>query len=260
MGDWKAADMFAQEAVWGPPPDSPRLGHDEVHVWRVYLNQSNATRRRLFETLSADECARASRFYFEVDREAFIVGRGALREILGRYLGLKPAAIRFDYSPYGKPSLAAGMGAGAFQFNLSHSHRIALYALARSRRLGVDVELLNERHAGLEIAERFFSPAEAATLRALPIEAQTLGFFNCWTRKEAYIKALGEGLSHPLQSFTVSLKPGMPAALLEAAGDPLSVSRWVFRELQPGPLYVGALAVEGPPPAFHLWRWAAAKE
>jgi 4'-phosphopantetheinyl transferase len=249
--------MGARETEWGRPPGSPRLGQDEVHVWRVYLNQTSSTRRRLFETLSADERGRAARYHFEADREAFVVGRGLLRSLLGRYLGLTPAAIRFDYSRYGKPSLAAGTGGDALQFNVSHSHRVALYALTRSRRVGVDVELLNERHASAEVAERFFSAAEAAALRALPPGERTLGFFNCWTRKEAYIKALGEGLSHPLQGFTVSLKPGAPAMLLEAAGDSLAVSHWVFRELLPGPLYVGALAVEGPPASFRLWRWAA---
>jgi len=250
--------MSSQRGEWGRAPGSPVLGGDEVHVWRAYLNQDARTRRRLHDTLSPDERARAARFHFEVDREYFIVGRGVLRAILGRYLGASPAAVRFDYGPYGKPSLAGATG-GALEFNVSNSHRVALYALTRSRRLGVDVELINERHSGPEIAERFFSAAEVSALRALPEEERTPAFFNCWTRKEAYIKALGEGLSHPLHSFSVSLVPGAPAALLAADVDPLEASRWAFDALFPGPLYAAALAVEGPRPALRLWHWSAAE-
>lgn len=251
-----AADMVSHERAWAPPPSRPELGEDEVHVWRAYLSQTEAARRKLYAMLSEDERARAARFHFAADRESFVVGRGAQRDILGRYLGAEPAAIRFDYSRYGKPSLA-GPHHGALQFNVSNSHRVALYAVARSRRLGVDVELLNARHAGEEIAERFFSAAEVSSLRGLAPGARTAGFFNCWTRKEAYIKALGEGLSHPLHSFAVSLAPGSPAALLWADGDPSEPARWTFRELFPGPLYAAAVAVEGPPPTFRLWHWDA---
>jgi 4'-phosphopantetheinyl transferase len=242
--------------VWERPPPSPDLCEGEVHVWRAHLNQHAGTRRRLFETLSADERERAARFYFERDREYYVVARGVLRGILGRCLGLEPASLRFDYGPFGKPSLS-GLGAGAPEFNLSHSHRIALYAVTQTRRLGVDVELIDERHAGLDIAERFFSAGEVSALRALPAGARTRAFFNCWVRKEAYIKALGEGLSHPLGGFSVSLAPGEPAALLSDDSDPSAPTRWTFEELFPGPLYAAAVAVDGPRPSFKLWHWEA---
>ena len=226
-----------------------------MHVWRAYLNQGEATRRALWDTLADDERERAARFYFRSDRESFVVARGALRDILGRYLGVPPARVRFSYTRYGKPVLEGGAGRGALQFNASHSHRVALYAVTRSRPVGVDVELVCERNASRDVAERFFSAREVAALRALPAAARTAAFFNCWTRKEAYIKALGEGLSHPLHAFTVSLAPGSPAALLATDGDPAGASRWSLAELSPGPRYAGALAVEGAPPTLRRWRW-----
>jgi 4'-phosphopantetheinyl transferase len=228
-----------------------------VHVWRAALDMGAAQRERLEQTLSADERERAGRFYFQKDRDQFIVARGVLRTLLGRYLGLPPVQLRFSYSSYGKPSLAPELQ--GLSFNLSHSHGLALAAVTCDRELGVDVEYIRPEVVEEPIAERFFSTPEVAALRALPAALQPEGFFNCWTRKEAYIKARGEGLSVRLDQFQVSLTPGEPAALLSVQGDPAEAARWSLRELAPGAGYTGAVAVEGHEWLLRCWEWTPEK-
>jgi 4'-phosphopantetheinyl transferase len=247
--------MNALQQTWLDAPERPRLAEGEVHVWRVRLNQNEATRRELSESLSADERERAGRFHFRRDREHFTVARGALRSILGLYTGVAPRLLRFSYDEYGKPSLCGEAGVAPLRFNLSHSNELALYAVARGRAVGIDLEYVRAEFAGLEIAERFFSPCEVSALRALPPGERAVAFFNCWTRKEAYIKARGEGLSHPLHLFTVSLAPGEPAALLRTDDDPQDAARWAIVELHPSEGYRAAVAVEGGPPSLRCWRW-----
>lgn len=239
---------------WSPPPETLELGSGEVHVWRATLDQPTPRVQSLRRILAADEQARADRFYFEKGRVRFIVARGLLRMILGRYLDREPSQLRFDYSPYGKPALASESGGETLRFNVSHSHGLALYAVTRGREIGIDVEYIRADVASEQIAERFFSSREVAVLRALPVEAQAEAFFNCWTRKEAYIKARGEGLSLPLDQFDVSLVPGEPAALLSTRPDPHEASRWSLQELTPGPGYVAALAVEGRIRQLQCWQ------
>jgi 4'-phosphopantetheinyl transferase len=231
------------------------LAHDEVHVWRAALNQPALQVQNLWLTLVADERARAERFHFPTDREHFIVARGVLRAILGGYLKRHPSELCFCYSSYGKPALTTELGEATLSFNLSHSHGLALYAVAHRRALGIDVEWLRPDLANEKIAEHFFSAREVAALRALSNELQTEAFFHCWTRKEAYIKARGEGLSFPLNRFDVSLVPGEPAALLRTLDDPLEATRWSLQELHPGPGYVAALAVEGQHWRLQSWQW-----
>jgi 4'-phosphopantetheinyl transferase len=201
--------------------------------------------------LSPDERARAERFHFARDRDHFIAGRGLLRVILARYLETEPGTLRFEYGRHGKPRLASTAGDG-IRFNVAHSRGLALYAVAVGRELGVDIERIEPR---LEqgIAERFFSPGEIATLRSLPPPVQREAFFACWTRKEAYVKARGEGLTLGLDQFEVSMCPGEPAALLHTASDPDEARRWSLQELAPGPGYAAALAVEGGD--WMLQRW-----
>jgi 4'-phosphopantetheinyl transferase len=226
-----------------------------VHVWRVALDQSPSQAEALLGILAPDEQRRAERFHFRKDRRRFVVARGVLRIILGRYLHTAPDDLRFSYSRYGKPALAGASGVDAVRFNVSHSHELALYAITLDREIGLDIEYMREGFAGEQVAEQFFSPREVATLRALPAHMQTEGFFNCWTRKEAYIKARGEGLSFPLDGFDVSLAPGDPARLLSVRGDRRESLRWALRELTPGPDYAAALAVEGHDWQQHCWRW-----
>jgi 4'-phosphopantetheinyl transferase len=247
--------MTSLDDLWRPPPVELTLSSAEVHVWRACLDPAASCVERLQSTLAADELQRAARFHFTRDRRRFTVARGVLRDILGRYLGVPPSELGFHYSAYGKPALADVAAAAGLRFNVSHSHEMALFAVACGREVGVDIEYLGREIRGEEIAERFFSARERASLRALPAEVKHEAFFNCWTRKEAYIKAHGEGLSLPLDQFDVSLAPGEPAALLATRSDPREALRWSLQALTPGPGYVAALAVEGQ--GWHLtcWQW-----
>ena len=234
---------------WRPVAQLPTLTPDAVHVWRIALDIGDAVLSRRRDSLADDERQRADRFHMEKHRRHFTAGRGALRTILAGYLGLRPEAIRFTYTSYGKPLLAGAKE--ALRFNLSHSHGLALLAVTLSREIGVDIEFLrdNLERDGELLAERFFSPREVAVLRSLPAELRREAFFHCWTRKEAYIKAHGMGLSLPLDQFDMTLRPDEPAALLATRHNPAEAQRWSMRSLLPADGYVGALAVEG-----HSWR------
>jgi 4'-phosphopantetheinyl transferase len=245
----------AMDSLWCFASERMTLETDEVHVWRASLNLSQSDIERFLRTLAQDERSRADRFYFQEDREHFIAARGVLRAVLGKYLQIDPGRLRFEYGSYGKPKLAEEFRAGSFCFNVSHSHGLAVYALSSGREVGVDVERIRSGFACERIAERFFSPQEVRALRSLPRSRQDEAFFNCWTRKEAYIKAKGVGVSIPLQLFDVSLVPGEPAALLSVRGDPHETSRWSLRDLFPGTGYVGALAANGQSWRLRCWQW-----
>jgi 4'-phosphopantetheinyl transferase len=249
--------MQERASLWCLPPESLKAVRDEVHVWLLTLDQSPSYVRSLLTILSEDEQDRANRFHFQKDHDHYVVARATLRIILGRYLGAGPNLLRFSYTYYGKPSLEKEFEGESLRFNLSHSHGLALLAVTRGRELGVDIEWIRAGIADEEIAERFFSEKEVRVLRGLPKDLQDQAFFNCWTRKEAYIKAKGEGLSMPLAIFDVSLAPGEPAALLETRGDPLESARWSLRELITAPDFAAAIAVEGDDWGLRCWRWEA---
>jgi 4'-phosphopantetheinyl transferase len=198
----------------------------------------------LARLLSADESERAERFAFERDRRRYIVARARLRQLLGERLGAAPESLRFVYKPHGKPALARCPGQRDLRFNVSHCSEVAAYAFAEGRELGVDVEEVRELADADDIAMRFFSRRERAAYMRLSVRERPQGFFNCWTRKEAFIKALGEGLSHPLEAFDVSLAPGKPARLLRVGGVPASRCGWTLSSFVPGPGLVGAVAVQ----------------
>ncbi len=243
-------------SITEPYPRRDLIRGAEVHVWRFSLKQAPEVLSALSQTLAPEESERAARFHFRKDRDSFVVARGVLRDILGRYLGVRPGQVRFTYGEYGKPALAGETCGGlALRFNLSHSHEAACCAVACGREVGVDVEYLKSGVETLSLAEHFFSRGEVAALKALPPDQQLRGFFNCWTRKEAYIKARGEGLSHPLDAFTVSLEPGSPAALLSTERDPEEATRWSLTDLPFGDAYAAALACEGPAPALRWRDW-----
>lgn len=237
------------------PPGMLDLGVDEVHVWHAALDLPSARIAQLAHTLAPDEQARAARFRFDRDRHQFIAARGILRALLARYLALDPAGIRFSYGPQGKPALSEPERDPGVCFNLAHTHGLALYGITRGREIGIDVERIRPGGAQEQIAERFFSPYETATLRALPAALQDQAFFACWTRKEAYLKARGGGLSLDLAAFDVTLTPGDPASLLETRDDPAQRRRWTLTALEPGPAYAGAVAVEGSGWHVRCWRW-----
>lgn len=231
---------------WQEPPADLALSSGEVHIWRASLDQPAERVQRLGQTLSGDERSRAERFHFERDRLHFIAARGLLRAILGRYSGLEPGQLRFCYGLRGKPALAEAPDGGRLYFNLAHSHGLALYAITREGAIGVDLEYVRHIPEAEQMAERFFSALERDVLRSLPPSQRQVAFFNCWTRKEAYIKAIGDGLLHPLDQFDVSLAPGEPARLLSVAGQ--EDSHWFIQALTPAPGYVAAVAIEGPVP------------
>ena len=241
--------------TWRAPPKELALEDEQVHVWRASLDGPPSRVDALRQTMTVDELERSERYRFDEDRWRFVVARGTLRCILARYLKTVPEQVRLRYGKRGKPHLVGQSGAAGLQFNVAHADGLALFAVARGRRIGVDIEGMDRDLAALEIADRFFSPREIAALRQLPAEARAEGFFNGWTRKEAYIKARGDGLSLPLDRFEVSLAPGEPAALLSTAWDPEEASRWSLKELVPGPGYAGAVAVEGRGWQLKCWEW-----
>lgn len=251
------ANGAVEGSAWLPAPAAALPGAAEVHVWRASLDQAVPRVGALLETLQPDERERAARFRFEDDRNRFIAARGILRDILARALGSTPGAVRFVYGPWGKPALAEP-APGDLQFNLSHSGGLALYALTCGRAVGIDVERIRPEVMREGIARRFFSPREVAALERLPEAERCAGFFRCWTRKEAYVKATGRGLLLPLDSFDVSLAPGEPAALLGTRPDPAEACRWSLMHLEPGNGWVGALAVEGHGLRLRCFEWAPA--
>ena len=235
--------------MWSPGPASVSPQSGEAHVWRVDLEQREDVVRQFRATLEDDEIHRADRFHFEKDRRAFAVSRGFLRHVLGRYLETKPEAIRFSYGPYGKPALD---GEHALRFNMSHSRAVALVAVTESKEVGVDVEYIRANFATEDIARRFFSPREVEAFNALTRDQQVAAFFRCWTRKEAYIKAIGRGLSQPLDGFDVTLVPDVPPALLRADED--DASRWSLSDIDVGDDYAAALMVEGQISNMRCWQ------
>jgi 4'-phosphopantetheinyl transferase len=238
--------------TWRPPPQSLRLPVGQVHVWRISLNQPAEVLEGLRQTLSADEQQRANHYRFDRDRQAFITRRGRLRLILGRYLGLDPASLQFSYNSYGKPALRPEISE-QICFNLSHSHGLALLAFTRQVDIGVDLERMRSDFDHLGLAERFFSAREQAELSALPLAIRPQAFFLCWTRKEAFIKAHGEGLSLPLDHFDVSLTPGEPARLVATRAGLEAPDQWSLFKLEPAPDYLAALAVRGQGYELHCW-------
>lgn len=232
--------------AWTPPPAGRLpLSADEVHVWRASLRPPPHVLARLEAHLSDDERARAARFRFPEHRTAFVAGRGAQREILARYTGLPPAAHVYRETEFGKQSLDGATAGLDLRYNVSNSGEVALYAVSLGRELGVDLEKLKPMPDGIDIAQRFFSAPENAVFAALDPGVRDLAFFCCWTRKEAYIKAVGEGLSMPLDRFDVAFAPGEPARLLRTRGDEAQAARWSMAALEPGEGYVGAIVVEG---------------
>jgi 4'-phosphopantetheinyl transferase len=219
------------------------LPDDHVHVWRVPLNHSSEDTTLSLDVLSPDERKKAARFRFAKDKNQFVQARAALRFILGQYLNVTPQDLEFSYGHHGKPALANGEA--SLRFNLSHRDGLALIAVTRGREIGVDVELVRADVPVFEIADVSFSSAESATLHGLPESLRAKGFYNCWTRKEAYVKARGEGLSFPLKQFDVSLTPGDPAKLLRVGDDDNEIDRWTLQEIPASENYVAALAVEG---------------
>jgi 4'-phosphopantetheinyl transferase len=237
---------------WLNPPDNLILSEEEAHIWRANLDIDECFQSSFLRLLSPDEKARAQKFRVAKDSSNFIVARGILRSLIGKYLEINPAEISFQYNGFRKPCIANN---NSLNFNISHSQNIALFAFTKEFNVGVDVEFVNPDIPVKEMAAKFFSTNEINNLFALPEEQLTPGFFNCWTRKEAFIKAVGEGLSFPLNRFEVSLEPGQPAKLLATDWAPEAVSKWSIYSMSPGANFVGGLAIEGSVGEVKFWNW-----
>jgi len=198
------------------------------------------------EVLSVDERRRADRFVFKPDRNRYIVARAQLRKLLGDRLQVSPESIEFCYGEYGKPALANQLTGQPLYFNVSHSDDVAVYAFSRSRELGVDVEAIADMSDRDEVAAHCFSNQEIRKYKQLDDSDKPLGFFNCWTRKEAFVKALGDGLQCPLNSFDVTLSPGEPAEILRIGEHTGRECGWKLFSFAPLPGFVGAVAVQSP--------------
>ena len=226
--------------------DAPlALPEDEVQLWRVDLEAIRSDEPRWQKLLSSDETKRASRFHFPRDRQRFVASRALLRTILAGYLTTDPGDLTFSYSKKEKPSLGPAHAERGVTFNVSHSGGIALYAFARRRDIGVDVEQVRRDFDIEGIARRFFSAHEQSQLFDLPVAERVDAFFRCWTRKEAYIKATGDGLSLPLTQFDVSIGAGNPDALVATRPDRSEAERWLLCEVSAGHGYLAALCVRG---------------
>lgn len=248
------------QIVWSHPSDDLDLHSHQVDIWRVFLDHRVESAKLFESSLSVDESQRAARFHFAADKDRFIIAHGCLRNILARYLYCEPGQLSFFVGEYGKPELVDKK----IDFNLSHSGEYALIAIAQQRKVGIDVECVRQDIEYENIANRYFSPKEVSELILFPPEQRATAFFNCWTRKEAYIKAHGLGLSLPLDSFDVSLNE--PAILRTTRPDPSEAARWTLLSLEVDSDYAGALAVEvavlsgeaaskGKELEFKYWDW-----
>lgn len=235
---------------WRVPPNHLTLPVDEVHVWRASMDVSTSDLAVFRSVLSEDEIQRAERFHFQRHCNHSIVSRGLLRTLLGRYLAMDPAALRFSYGRYGKPGLADGYNdGGSLRFNLSHSNERVLYAITYDMDVGIDIEFLHRSVKMEPVICWNCSEREKEDLQTVPTNLRRRAFFNCWTRKEAYVKARGDGLAAHMNNISVSLLPGQPTLLLETEAGEEEATRWLLKEIKPGAGYVACLAIVG-----HGWQ------
>ena len=235
--------MTGKLAVWRNGLGDERIGNGHVHVWYVDLSAADTCVPTPESVLSLDERARAAGMVQGENRRRFVVSRAVLRCLLSQYAEVAPEQLRFDYGPHGKPELASTGLAQGLGFNMSHSGDVILYAVARGRSIGIDVEHERPRSNFMRIAERFFSVEECEALHAFPDRDRPSAFYRCWTRKEAYIKARGDGITAGLDTFGVSL--GADAALMSSDEGQAELTRWQMQTLDPAPGYVAALCAEG---------------
>lgn len=228
-----------------------------VHLWYVRSDRLDAdTMTRLHGTLSTDERKRADDYFQARDRRTSIVARGLLREQLSRYCGIPAGELRFTTVGNGKPALAPGLSNQSVQFNISHSGGAVLLGFTRLAEVGVDIEAGN-RHLDdlMGVAESFFAPGETAALKRLSADQQRRGFLNCWTRKEAFIKVHGEGLSRDLNSFEVELAPNAAPRLLRLDGSTAAAERYSLYAVDPDPDHVAAICLPARPAKLEAFAW-----
>jgi 4'-phosphopantetheinyl transferase len=248
--------MMNLEIQWGRPSSSWSLKEAETHLWAATLDVSSEVFVAYLSTLSSSEKAHAQRFHFQRDQKHFIVGRGTLRAILASYLMIKPELLHIKYGSRGKPILANLPDEHTLHFNLAHSDGLFLLAVSRHFPVGVDVEHIRLLEKPNELVERFFSPTEAIELHGLPDHQRTEAFFRLWTRKEACLKATGEGISERLNEIAVSFLANQPARVLKPHDGSQPGGAWTLKDLNPAPGYVAALAAAVPDLVMSCWQWS----
>jgi len=249
--------MSVREAPTSGSPSGAEISGlpaGEVQVWRAHLDLEVARLEGLVDCLDRDELVRAGRFRFERDRARFMAGRGVLRRILARYLDTAPRSVRFGYSRTGKPFLLPRC---ELHFNLSHAADLLVVAVSRNRRLGVDVESLPLDVTGDPVAELVFSPAERTALHGIHASEHCQLFAQLWTRKEAYIKADGRGMTLRLDHIDVETLPDQVLLFHSASGHWAACRRWTLRTLEVDPLYAACLAAEGEDWRLVCGDWAS---
>jgi 4'-phosphopantetheinyl transferase len=239
-----ASDPIRIHSEWVEAPEDSQLRVGEVLVWAAVLDLPGEKAKGASDLLSPEERERAARFRFEKDQTQYTAARSFLRLLLGRYLRIDPRAVRFQYNSFGKPVLGDEFAASRIEFNLAHSKGLGLFAFTLNRAIGVDVEWHRPDLASMEIAQRFFAPEEVKVLAAIEPSNRVTAFFECWTRKEAFIKARGMGLSLPLDKFTVAFGPNKIPTLLTADAGATSAENWTLHDVSPAPGYSGAVAIE----------------
>lgn len=240
---------------WHIPTTHPKLASQQVHIWRTSLDVVDSTHNAFRRILSSDELERAQRFVFERDRQRYIVARSVLRSLLAAYVQVHPSDLVFGYEQHGKPFLARPHGATPISFNLSHSDEWAVYGFTQQGRIGIDIECHRSLKDMHRLAASVFSEQELAALHTLPAHQQQAAFYAGWTRKEAFIKACGEGLAFSLKRFDVSLTPGEPACLLRVDADPAAALHWHMSSFTPAHNISGAVVVEGQQFDVMFWHF-----
>ncbi|NET38586.1 MAG: 4'-phosphopantetheinyl transferase superfamily protein [Cyanothece sp. SIO1E1] len=256
--------MVLPDCLWIIPSEEPVLSSGSIHLWCASLDPPAAQIQHLAQLLSPDERVRAERFHFQKDSRHFTVARGILRILLSRYLQLEPGQLQFEYGSRGKPALTAICGGEQLSFNLSHSHGLALYAIApiappgnmTNAELGVDIEYIRPLDTAEQLAQRFFSAQEYAVIQKLPAADKQEAFFHYWTCKEAYIKATGDGLAKSLDQVEVLITPGEPARFVKIDGDWQKAADWQVKQLLPATGYIAALVAKRHNWHVNCWQWS----
>jgi 4'-phosphopantetheinyl transferase len=247
--------MSRPKLLWPLPPHEWKSGKQDIHVWAADLDRLLERISSLKETLSPDEQHRAARFHFERDRNRFIAGRSILREILSSYLEIHPPQVHLQYGPRGKPISTDLSGRHLLHFNLGHSEDLILIAVTRACAVGIDVERVRPIPEFENIIIQYFSAREAGEFMALPKDQQLHAFYQLWTRKEACLKATGEGLSDSAEAVDVSFLAREPAQVRATPGNSPTPPGWTLVGLTPASEYVAALATQAAGLTLSCWQW-----